>query len=508
MTTPAEGPVSNRFDHVRIVDEETGRDMSRNYNLFTYEGELRVTNALIAPYMALHRTVQAVYDGEKRSAAVEAPELLRPATVRYRVGDGAWGTEAPEWTHAGEYAAEFEVSAEFYDACTGTVTVVISPRPVTLVSPTKGKPYDGTPLTFGAEEIEATLTGCAPGDRALPEGESFVYSDFASITNAGRIAATFTWTAGVGTREGDYDVTIREGSLTVAKSSAEISVTAKDGEWVFDGLAHSLHEWTAENLNVLADGDELDVSFDPASEITVPGVVTNAIAEVRVLRGDADVSANYTLSWWPGTLRVTPAQIAPYMAQHQTDSSAVYDGAGHAVSVAAPTLLTAPVTVRYAATADGPWTSTPVAFKDAGASTAFFLVEAPSYEPYVGTTTMTISPREVTLVSAGETRVYNGTPLRKNAVSVKAGSLPFAPGEGFTAQCTGVITDVGGVENVFDYALAANTKSGNYTIRKEYGDDGHRRARGGGLVARPVRWRTARGVPRQPVSARRGLLRA
>ena len=462
VTTPAEGAVSNRFDHVRIVEEATGRDMTRNYNLFAYEGELRVTNAPIAPCMALNRTVEATYDGQSHSAAVEAPSLLTPATVRYRVGEGDWATAAPSWTHAGTYTAEFEVSAPFYDSATGTVQVVISPRPVTLASPTKSKPFDGMALTFGSGEITV-------GGEGFAAGESFVYSDFASITDAGRIDAAFAWAAGPGTRAADYAVTIRNGTLTVSKSAEEIVVTARDGTWVFDGTAHSLHEWTAENLDALAAGDELKVSFDPASAITEPGSAENVITGVRVMRGADDVTANYTLSWWPGTLRVTPAQIGPAMTGIATSATATYDGAGHAATVAAPTLLTRPVTVRYAATADGPWTAAPVAFRDAGAWTSFFRVEAPCYEPFVGTATVTIFPREVTLVSAGATKAYDGTPLRKNSVSVKAGSPPFVAGEGFTATCSGTVTDVGGVENVFAYTLASNTKADNYTIRKEYG---------------------------------------
>ena len=72
------------------------------------------------------------------------------------------------------------------------------------------------------------------------------------------------------------------------------------------------------------------------------------------------------------------------------------------------TLLTTPVTVRYGATASGPWSATPVAFTDAGAWTAFFRVEAPNYEPFIGTTTTTISPREVTLVSDGALNMSRG----------------------------------------------------------------------------------------------------
>ncbi len=462
VTTPAEGIVSNVFDHVKIVESASGRDMTRNYNLFVYEGTLQVTNAVV-PGGAISGAggVSKVYDGLPASPDVSAT-LLTPATVRYRVGGGVWTAEAPSWTHAGTYTAEFEVSAQFYDPATGTVQVAISPRPVTLSSPTKSKPYDGTPLTFAANEI-------AVGGDGLVAGESFAYSDFASITDAGRTDAAFAWTAGAGTLAADYAVTVRKGALTVTRNAEEISVTAKSATWVYDGETHVLHEWTAENLDGLVVGDVLDVAFDPASAIAAPGSVENAITGVRVLRGGTDVTANYTVSWWPGTLTMTKADIGPRMSGISTSATAVYDGAGHAATVAAPALLTTPVTVRYAVTASGPWSATPVAFTDAGSWTAFFRVEAPNYEPYVGTSTMIVTPREVTLVSAGATKVYDGTPLRKDSVTVKAGLLSFAAGEGFTATCSGTITDVGGVENVFEYTLKANTKADNYTIRKEYG---------------------------------------
>ena len=82
---------------------------------------------------------------------------------------------------------------------------------------------------------------------------------------------------------------------------------------------------------------------------------------------------------------------------------------------------------------------------------------------------MTITPRPVTLVSGGAEKIYDGTPLRVDSVRVKAGSPGFVAGEGFTAICSGAQTDVGAMENLFDYTLTDGTHADNYEVKKEYG---------------------------------------
>ena len=115
------------------------------------------------------------------------------------------------------------------------------------------------------------------------------------------------------------------------------------------------------------------------------------------------------------------------------------------------------------------WSGEPPVFTNAGVHTVFYTLDAPYYETYAGTATVTVSPRPVTLVSAGAEKVYDGTPLRADAVRVKEGSLGFVGDEGFTAACRGALTDVGAMENLFDYAFTGGALAGNYAIAKEYG---------------------------------------
>ena len=82
--------------------------------------------------------------------------------------------------------------------------------------------------------------------------------------------------------------------------------------------------------------------------------------------------------------------------------------------------------------------------------------------------TLTISKREVTLTSASDEKVYDGTALTNGTVTV-GGADGFADGEGATYDVTGSQTDVGESDNTFTYTLNKGTKADNYTITKTEG---------------------------------------
>ncbi|MBR3922260.1 MAG: hypothetical protein IKJ45_04050, partial [Kiritimatiellae bacterium] len=188
-------------------------------------------------------------------------------------------------------------------------TLTVTPRPVTLTAANISKPYDGAPLALTAADIAAD---------GLVAGESFVYSNFASRTEAGQTPATFDYAPGAGTSLANYTVTVTPGrTVTITKSATAISVTAASESWVYDGEAHSNRTWTATNLDTLQTGDALEVTFDEASVVKTPqdgangdGIVPNVITGVRVIRSGAeDVTANYTVEWFPGTLAVTKRPV-------------------------------------------------------------------------------------------------------------------------------------------------------------------------------------------------------
>ena len=82
--------------------------------------------------------------------------------------------------------------------------------------------------------------------------------------------------------------------------------------------------------------------------------------------------------------------------------------------------------------------------------------------------TLTINKRSVTLTSASDEKVYDGTALTNGTVTV-GGADGFADGEGAAYDVTGSQTDVGESDNTFTYTLNKGTKADNYTFEVKFG---------------------------------------
>lgn len=80
---------------------------------------------------------------------------------------------------------------------------------------------------------------------------------------------------------------------------------------------------------------------------------------------------------------------------------------------------------------------------------------------------LTITKRDVTLTSAGDEKVYDGTALTNGNVTESGDG--FAKNEGATYDVTGTITNVGTKPNTFTYTLNEGTKADNYNITRKEG---------------------------------------
>ena len=83
--------------------------------------------------------------------------------------------------------------------------------------------------------------------------------------------------------------------------------------------------------------------------------------------------------------------------------------------------------------------------------------------------TLTINKRSVTLTSASDSKVYDGTPLTKPEVTVTGDG--FVDGEVTDITAIGSVTNVseGEVTNTIEYTTTDNFKADNYTITEELG---------------------------------------
>ena len=173
---------------------------------------------------------------------------------------------------------------------TGTLT--ITPRSVTLTSETASKTYDGTPLT------RPNVTVSTGENEGFVEGEVTEIKATGSVTNAGSVANTITFTPNKETfKDGNYAITKTEGTLTIAKRS--VLITSQSATKTYDGSA-----LTRPAVTITGDGfvpGEL-AKAEATGSITYVGSTPNTIQYTTT---GAFNAANYSIALSVGTLTVT-----------------------------------------------------------------------------------------------------------------------------------------------------------------------------------------------------------
>ena len=117
-----------------------------------------------------------------------------------------------------------------------------------------------------------------------------------------------------------YDITAVPGYITINNisptptptptvSNYEVTITPKSYTWTYDGMEHSLNEYTS---TALADGDRISrVSFKPSSVITNVGERANEILSVEIVSsfGTPVSQGKYTVRYAPGILSVVKRDL-------------------------------------------------------------------------------------------------------------------------------------------------------------------------------------------------------
>ena len=110
-----------------------------------------------------------------------------------------------------------------------------------------------------------------------------------------------------GTKAGNYDISTVEGKLTITKITTEIVITAASDDKMYDGTALTNDGYTYTE-GVLAEGDVLTAVVE--GTITDVGTADNVVTSYKVMRGETDVTTNYTFGdSVNGTLEVTKRTV-------------------------------------------------------------------------------------------------------------------------------------------------------------------------------------------------------
>ena len=347
--------------------------------------------------------------------------------------------------------------------------ITVNPLPSLTVTPVSQEITYGdniTPVLIGNSYSTITLS-------ALPAGLTY-NSNTQTISGTPAAVGNFTITAtassnqipGCGTKEQDISIKVNPKTLTI---------TALNQTYVHDGNPHGENNITYTNAADIASKISVSglVGNDQLTSITLDGqeihigVYPNTIVPSAAIVGNS--TNNYDISYVNGTLTIglEPVEVTI------TGSTAMitYDGNGHTVtgytmSIPAGVSLTEnDIIGPTTAIAQGTNVKTENDSRYLmGLTAEQFSSINPNYAVtfVVNDGWLDITPRSVTLTSATDQKVYDGTSLTNSNVTVSGEG--FVEGEGANYVVTGSQMLVGSSENSFSYTMNSNTIASNYDI--------------------------------------------
>ena len=289
------GSSKNMFTYA--WNEGTNKD---NYTIYQIEGDLVVTPIDGIKVTITGRKDTQTYDGKPHKVEgydvkpdnplftekdIEFNGEAEATGTDVRIDPYQMGLKPEQFTNTSNNFTNVEFVVE-------DGQIVITPRPVTLTSETASKTYDGTPLT------RPNVTVSTGENEGFVEGEVTEIKATGSVTNAGSVANTITFTPNKETfKNGNYAITKTEGTLTIAKRS--VLITSQSATKTYDGSA-----LTRPAVTITGDGfvpGEL-AKAEATGSITNVGSTPNTIQYTTT---GAFNAANYSIALSVGTLTVT-----------------------------------------------------------------------------------------------------------------------------------------------------------------------------------------------------------
>lgn len=247
----------------------------------------------------------------------------------------------------------------------------------------------------------------------------------------------------------------------------EITLTSADAEKVYDGTELTNNKVTVTaGAFVGSDGATYNVTGSQLNKGTSKNTFTYQLNE-------GTKSTNYAITKVYGNLTVNPVTDIVTVTITGHSRTEKYDGEEYTVSgyeIAADNSLYKTSNVQFNGAKDS------ATGKDAGSYTTELNAAdfVNTNENFASVTfviqndiVLTVQKRAVTLTSANDSKVYDGTPLTNSEITV--GGDGFANGEGATYEVTGTQTTAGTSDNTFNYILNAGTNADNYEISKHEG---------------------------------------
>lgn len=280
---------------------------------------------------------------------------------------------------------------------------------------------------------------------------------------------------------GEYPVSVRanvtiDGNETkrltaetkVVISKRSVVLTSETASKPYDGTPLTKPDVTVSG-DGFVEGEVSNIRAAGSVTTVAEGEVTNAI---DFDKKDAFNPDNYVITMNEGKLSITELSAEDGLTINPNSVDYLYNATKHAAGAATAKASASDTKVnleyRVKGTGENSWVTDPAAITatDAGVTTIEVRASAANYSGYkYAEQTLTINKRTVELKSAGATKVYDGTPLVNDQVTVL--------GDGFIesdlaedVHATGTQTEAGTSNNTISYKLKEGVAK-NYNILPE-----------------------------------------
>lgn len=295
----------------------------------------------------------------------------------------------------------------------GTLTVTKVDGEIIVTAGSASKEYDGTPLTSD----DYTVTG------NLVDGEEIVVEIEGSQTYVGSSSNT---AVSIKVMRDGVDVTDNynigtpiDGVLEITAKANTIVITAASDSKEYDGTALTNGAYTF-TQGILAEGDVLVV--DVYGNQTFVGTSVNEITSYKVMRGEADVTDNYSIITVDGTLEVTKREVIITA----DSASKVYDGTAltdNGFTVAGLANGDSVAGVDVVGSQLGVGSSTNVASDAVIMRGAEDVTDCYDITYIDGTLTISAVGTPIIITAGSASKIYDGTPLTNNDFTFTQGVL-------------------------------------------------------------------------------------
>ena len=455
VTYVSDGEVTNT-----IVITKGENFKESNYSITKHEGKLSITPVTDEVTVRIKGNKDtATYNGEEQSVSGYTVDSI--SNTIYSSTDFTLNGQA---TATGKDANTYPMNldaTQFVNNNTNFSNVkfeiaedgqlVINPRAVTLTSETASKDYDGTPLTRPNVKVEGNFV----------DGEVTKVEATGSVTyvSEGDVTNTIVITKGENFKESNYSITKHEGTLSITEVDAEVTVTIKGHEETatYDGNPHSVEGYEITDIsNKLYTKDDVKFTGQAKAEGTEAGTYQMHLTKDLFSNKNSNFK-KVTFVVEDGSLIINRKSIDDQNRITVTKpSDSKYNGEEHRNKPIVTDTKTNRTLVEG--------TDYELSYSDDVTNAGTVTVTVTGIGNYEGSFEVTyeITKRHVTLTSADAEKVYDGSALTNDTVTV--GGDKFAKKEGATYNVTGMQIEKGSSKNTFTYTLNEGTLAGNYNI--------------------------------------------